>query len=209
MFTMKLDRSSKEPLFIQIYKHLKSMIDNEVLAPGDRLPSTRELSNYLELNRTTVYKVYEELWTDGYIESRQGGYTTIREKVRKQDRNQSIDENIIDWDQKLNPSLPEVFSNSSIYNTDHKNKNINFISLSPDPNHIPKDEFKKCFNEVVRENNTDIFQYGSKFGYKPLREFIAKQMKLHGISVDAKDILITNGAQNAIDLILKLFLKRG
>jgi len=55
----------------------------------------------------------------------------------------------------------------------------------------------------------DIYNLSDPQGYLPLREFISRRMQIHGITVSAEEILITNGTQNSIDLILKLLGKRG
>ncbi|MBA3030810.1 MAG: GntR family transcriptional regulator [Desulfobacteraceae bacterium] len=73
MLLIHLDRQSRTPLFRQIFEQLKSMIEENVLRPGDRLPSSRSLSEALGINRTSVTKAYEELWAMGYTGSRSGG----------------------------------------------------------------------------------------------------------------------------------------
>ena len=65
MLLINLDRNSNISLFKQIFEQIKSMIDDAVLKPGDRLPSSRRLSDNLGVNRTTVTKAYEELWGIG------------------------------------------------------------------------------------------------------------------------------------------------
>jgi len=62
-------------------------------------------------------------------------------------------------------------------------------------------------NETLRENDGDILLYGDSMGYKPLREFIAHQMQLNAVHVNSSEIIITNGAQNALELLLKLFIE--
>ncbi|MBU4001003.1 MAG: winged helix-turn-helix domain-containing protein [Proteobacteria bacterium] len=57
------------------------MIEENVLRPGDRLPSSRSLSEALGINRTTVTKAYEDLWAMGYTESRSGSYSMVRNRA--------------------------------------------------------------------------------------------------------------------------------
>ena len=64
-------------------------------------------------------------------------------------------------------------------------------------------------NHVLVSEGVDLLQYGSPLGYGPLREFIAEQMRLHSISISADEIMITIGAQNAIELLLKLLARPG
>jgi DNA-binding transcriptional MocR family regulator len=50
-----------------------------------------------------------------------------------------------------------------------------------------------------------LLSYGAYQGYEPLRQDIAHRLQIHGISATPDEILITNGAQQAIDLVLRLF----
>ena len=52
--TISLDGTSSVPLYEQIYKYIKSDIQNGGLPFQRRLPSTRKLAKYLQVSRTTV-----------------------------------------------------------------------------------------------------------------------------------------------------------
>ena len=60
-----LDRSQAIPLARQIQVHLERLITDGLLAPGVKLPATRELAQRLGVNRTTVTLAYEELVARG------------------------------------------------------------------------------------------------------------------------------------------------
>jgi 2-aminoadipate transaminase len=53
------------------------------------------------------------------------------------------------------------------------------------------------------------FQYGKSEGYEPLRELIAQRAKTKGMKLDASDLLITTGSQQAIDLITRVLVDPG
>ena len=59
------------------------------------------------------------------------------------------------------------------------------------------------------EDGADILLYGEVRGYRPLRDLIAARMATRGAAVDAADILITNGAQQGIDLAARVFVDPG
>ena len=67
--TINLHTASETPLYEQIYDHIKSDIQNGRLRYGEKLPSTRALSKHLEVSRSTVELAYEQLLSEGYIES--------------------------------------------------------------------------------------------------------------------------------------------
>jgi 2-aminoadipate transaminase len=89
----------------------------------------------------------------------------------------------------------------------------NIISLAgglPNPQFFPVEEFKKATNKALTKDGTKILQYSTTEGYRPLREFIANRYyEKKDISVDPEEILITNGAQQGIDLVGRVLLNEG
>ena len=60
-----LNPDTKEPLYEQIYSYIRSEIRKGQLLPGERLPSTRSLSAFLEVSRSTVDLAYGQLVSEG------------------------------------------------------------------------------------------------------------------------------------------------
>jgi GntR family transcriptional regulator len=69
---LRVDLASPEPLFEQIAFAVKDQVARGDLAPGDRLPSVRELAQELSINPNTVVRAYEALERDGVVNRRQG-----------------------------------------------------------------------------------------------------------------------------------------
>jgi 2-aminoadipate transaminase len=88
----------------------------------------------------------------------------------------------------------------------------NIISLAgglPAPELFPVDQYREAFDKVLREHGAQALQYSVTEGYAPLRELLAERLHGFGISCTADDILITNGSQQALDLISKIFINPG
>ena len=68
--TISLDLQSVTPLYEQIYQYVKEDIQSGRLACGVKLPSSRSLARYLEISRSTVELAYEQLLSEGYIETK-------------------------------------------------------------------------------------------------------------------------------------------
>jgi DNA-binding transcriptional MocR family regulator len=64
-------------------------------------------------------------------------------------------------------------------------------------------------NETLINEGMELLQYGDPLGYEPLRRYIASRMRQHGISVSAPEVMITKGAQNAFELLIRLLTKPG
>ena len=59
LYAWHVDRGTDTPLFRQVYVQIRSAILSRSLAPGTRLPSTRELSSHLRMSRSSVLSAYE------------------------------------------------------------------------------------------------------------------------------------------------------
>jgi 2-aminoadipate transaminase len=86
------------------------------------------------------------------------------------------------------------------------------ISLAgglPAPEVFPIEEFRRAFDKVLAENGAVALQYSASEGYSPLRSVLAERLNRAGTTCGAEDILITNGSQQALDLVGKVFLNPG
>jgi 2-aminoadipate transaminase len=86
------------------------------------------------------------------------------------------------------------------------------ISLAgglPAPELFPIDEYRRAFEWVLESDGALALQYGPSEGYRPLRTLLAERLSKVGIRCSPEDILITNGSQQALDLIGKMFLDPG
>jgi Transcriptional regulators containing a DNA-binding HTH domain and an aminotransferase domain (MocR family) and their eukaryotic orthologs len=86
---------------------------------------------------------------------------------------------------------------------------ISFAGGLPNPKSFPVEEIKEAVSEILSQNGDEILQYSTTEGYLPLREYIAERYSKNGLKVSAEEILITNGSQQGIDLISKVFLNKG
>lgn len=85
-----LDRDSPRPLHRQIREQLMASITSGTMHPGTRLPSSRLLAACLEVSRNTVLTAYEELASEGMIESRHGSGVYVRGMRSKPHKIESI-----------------------------------------------------------------------------------------------------------------------
>jgi 2-aminoadipate transaminase len=86
------------------------------------------------------------------------------------------------------------------------------ISLAgglPAPELFPIDEYRRAFEELLETQGAQALQYGPSEGYRPLRELIAQRMAQFGMPCSPDQILVTNGSQQALDLIGKVLLNPG
>jgi DNA-binding transcriptional MocR family regulator len=208
MIILKLDRKRRQPLHKQVFDQLRKMIDRNILAPGTRLPSTRTLAFKHGISRTTVLKAYEELWGRGYLESRPGSYTTVRAKTPCCTPVEMREKSLIDWNGSVSPASRTLYETVSRFpQSGYLKPSIEMLDMAAlDIDHriLPIEDFKRCLTTVVVED-TKIFNYGTAEGDMDLRESISARLNVHGIYCDPDEVLITNGSQQSLDLIVRFF----
>ena len=69
------------PLHRQLYEALRRAMLDGKLGPGERLPSSRDLAQDLELSRNTVVAAINQLSVEGYLVSRVGSGTYVNDSV--------------------------------------------------------------------------------------------------------------------------------
>ena len=92
---LRINPSGDLPIYRQIMRQIGDAIAGGKLAPGERLPSHRELSEQLVIAPLTVKKAYDELEKLGYIESQQGRGTFVAAtlpKVPRAERDARLDD---------------------------------------------------------------------------------------------------------------------
>ena len=87
---------------------------------------------------------------------------------------------------------------------------ISFAGGLPAPEVFPVEALARAHAEVFAAEGAQACQYSTTEGWLPLRDWIADRMRKRGISRAAPErVLITNGSQQGIDLVAKIFLEPG
>jgi 2-aminoadipate transaminase len=85
---------------------------------------------------------------------------------------------------------------------------ILFTGGTPSPEFLPIDHLREC-NQRAWDVTNETMYYGDTEGYPPLRERISRRMARRGVNVDPDNIMVTNGAQQGLDLISRTLLDPG
>jgi 2-aminoadipate transaminase len=86
---------------------------------------------------------------------------------------------------------------------------ISFAGGLPAPDVFPVEEFSEACQRVLRDKGASALQYGTTEGYLPLREMIVRHSSRYGIEINADNIMITSGSQQALDLLGKILINPG
>ena len=211
-----IDRDLQVPIYQQIVNFIRAGITSGGLAPGAKLPSSRQLAADLGVNRITAATAYAELEADGLIYSLQGSGTYVARpfvppiedaQTRPEPGGWPL------WQQALPPheNAPALHIMDEMIQTCAGDRaDMIFLHQGiPDPRLFPVDEFRKVLQAVIRRDGIEAFGYGDRAGYPPLRQTIAHILGQEGIPTRPEDILITSGAQQAIHLVIQALLHPG
>lgn len=211
---VNIDRKESQPLYRQLIDGIINLIDQGTLEAGESLPSTRTLAKILRVNRSTVTRAYEELQALGFLTSKQGSYHRVLK--RKKEVAYAADRvSAISWEKASTAdakAIHRIFLRYSPERSKHppsRKDMLNISELDLDPRLYPMTEFRRCVHHVLHDFGADSLQYGDHKGHPSLRRQIAKRLRLHGIAVSENEILITNGAQQAIDMIIRMMAGKG
>ncbi len=208
-----LNKNLPEPLHQQLYEQLRQTILNGRLTPGERIPSTRFLAKSLSISRFTVTTSYEQLLSEGYLETVKGRGTFVCQQIP----DNLIDSNPIEIIEKINP-LPIKLSKYGNTLANIKNVpriaepelQINFRYGTPALSEFPIKIWRRLLSHYCNANLNWLDYSTEPSGYQPLRKAIAHYLtRSRAVNCEPEQILITNGTQQALDLILRLLIEPG
>lgn len=193
MLWLNIDRSSGIPLIRQIYDELRTKILNKDLIAGEKLPSTRKLSQELKVSRNVILEAYEQLISEGYLESIEGSGTYVA-------KGSSLEKYINYY------TYEAKFINSREDEKSEAYDKIDFISGTPDLSLFPKVWWAKCLKEACLDAPLDSLNYTSSAGIYDLRISISKLLlRTKGIKCNPEQIIILSGSIEGF-LIISKFL---
>lgn len=205
---IKLEKKSNEPLYKQMYAHIKNMIIDGVLSVHLKLPSVRQFCSLLKINQVTVVTALKLLEKEGYIYSKPSSGFYVSPDWMCKDSEPKVS-HFIDIAAVDEIHLDAPFISSIHMDYGNQQPHINFASSSPSPDMFPIEDFKCVLNEVLERDKGLAFSYQESQGYEPLRHAIASMLSNNNISCTPEHIQIISGAQQGIDIAAKMLLSKG
>lgn len=174
-----LDTGEKRPLYEQIYQYVKDEIRSGRLKAGERLPSTRLLADNLKISRCTTQMAYEQLLSEGYIESVpcKGYYIA------------GIDELVL-LEREPEPGL--VFPQQK----EKKDPLVDFSPRGVDLERFPFNAWRKISKNTLVDDNKEMFAAGDPQGEYGLRAAVGNYLHTaRGVRARPEQIIIGAGSE--------------
>ncbi|QGZ56587.1 MocR-like pyridoxine biosynthesis transcription factor PdxR [Paraburkholderia acidiphila] len=217
--------SGRRDLAGQIYRQLRDSIVDGRLAGGTRLPSTRDLALQLGVSRKTTLDVFERLLAEGYLNSRRGSGTFVAETLERLPARErghpnaqiraataasravaaSVREaHATPWwraqAEALHGSLPRLDARLA----------CDFAGGITDKSRFPFDIWRRCINDALRVQARGHGMYREPAGEEKLRLAVSRYLAFNrAVESNWQDVIVTQGAQQALDLLARVTLAPG
>jgi len=207
---LNINLENEIPVYRQIAEGVRAALAAGDLSPGLRLPPTRDLARQLGVNRNTVVAAYELLATEGVVHSHTGRGTFLAEAASGESLPGAPAPGDDDWLTAFSSAVqgPALERLLSAYRLAISSEGISFASSQPANDLAPVKEFSSAMASVLAEMGASVLTYGPMAGSPRLRETIAAGMRGGGSRVTAGNVLITNGSQQALELVFRTLLDR-
>ena len=210
-FTLLLDPHSPVPCYQQIYAALRQKILTGQLAPRQRLPSTRALAQSLGVARATVTQSYDQLLSEGYLQTVVGSGTYVGDQLPETLLHAPGTEPVLSESppspvlSAYGQRLAEVAAGPSL----EPNTPISFRYGRPALDQVPLGIWRQLLSRHCRR--ADWLDYATDpMGYGPLRGAIAAYLtQARAVQCHPDQILITNGTQQGLSLATQLLVSPG
>lgn len=211
--TITLDDASPQPLYRQLYEGLRTAILEGRLRPGLQLPSSRHMAAEWSIARNTVIAAYEQLTAEGYLETTRGAGTHVASilpedllqvgKAHAWTRNSTPRKTL----SKRGEALASVKRGTPGYQgTQARPFQHGLASISEFPSLL----WSRLLARRARGPQTGMMGYELGQGLPALRDAIADYTgAARGTICKAEQVIVTSGAQAALDLATRMLIDPG
>ncbi|RDD63223.1 PLP-dependent aminotransferase family protein [Ferruginivarius sediminum] len=208
LVSLSLDAAGATPLHRQLYRQLREAMLAGRLAPGARLPSSRALARELGCARNTVLSAFDQLFAEGYLDGRSGSGTYV---------SRVLPEGLLP--KEASPAESEDAGRRVL---SHRGRTLAalfpvrgerpsaFEPGVPDTTLFPFELWRRLLTRPWRGDTGALTRHGDAGGYRPLRQAIADYLRgARGLDCDWRQVFVTSGAQQALDIVARLLLDPG
>lgn len=201
MIQLELTRSRRggDTLTEQIVAGIAALVDRRALRPGIAVPSVRRFAAQHGVSTFTVAEAYGRLTALGYLAARAGSGYTVAHRQASTEHSPSPR-----WE---TPALNAAWLLSDVF-ADHS------VPIKAGAGWLPGDWLNQeglhqAIRAAARVPAGQVSGYGHPYGFAPLREHIATRLAQYGMPMQAQQVVLTQGATQALDLVVRTLLRAG
>lgn len=185
-FACPIVKDNKKPIYLQLYEYIKGEITSGKIEPETKLPSIRQLADYLKISKTTIEATYHQLTVEGYIASKpKAGYFVNK-----------IDSNVLTSAPKAHTSKSE--NQKQVF----KMPEYDFRNDYIDQESFDFNLWRKYLNKALLTDNQRFLTYGSHQGEYELRLELAKYLhQSRGVVCRPEQIVVGSGVQTLLNIL--------
>lgn len=193
-------------LAAQIHRQLREAIHSGRLPGGTQLPPSRLLAEQLGVSRKTVSAAYDRLALDQLIVAKVGAGSFVAARAPRTSRHIGIEQLggraiAQQWQDLPTPMRHPAMQARSRYE---------FLGGATSARLFPQAEWRQCITHGLRRVAQARGYYAEPEGLPALREAIARHVGFsRGVDCTLDDIVVTGGAQQALDLVARVLIEPG
>ncbi len=215
-----IERQTNTPLKEQVRLAIAQRIRSGLLAPGQRLPSVRQLADQMKISLVTAVQAYRLLENDGLVESIQGKGTFVASPQGPNNPwinhnsngldlvHQKMPANPFDWQLTIKDYLPRA----SFWSQSAVRLPPGILDLATASIHhslLPLSLLNSSIQQSLREYSSSLGSYAPFQGDPEFLKVIVDYLKAQDLPFETHQLIVTNGTQQGIDLFARTFLGPG
>jgi GntR family transcriptional regulator / MocR family aminotransferase len=209
-----VDRKASNPLHRQIYDGFRAAILRGDLRPGQRIPSSRELTSELRVSRFPVLNAYSQLLAEGYFESRVGAGTFVSGSLPEQQFSEQLDSGQSSQKPPVPSGPRNVARRSLIYTAFHSGPLLRgwgaFGVHQPAFDQFPFQIWSSLVARHSRNPSASAIHHVDPRGSERFRIAIGDYLRTaRGVQCDPSQIMIVSGSQQALDITARVLVDPG
>jgi len=207
--SIKFDRTSNQPLYIQLSNQIIQLIKSQTLVPNTKLPGSRVLAEQLEVHRKTIIACYDDLLLQGWVETIPKKGTFVHRKLPELQQQKLANGETVG----LKVQSGFSFYRNSILPAKPANNEKGILYIDDgisDGRVAPINDLARTYRRIAAKKNViQHLSYGTTYGNDTLREVLVNYLnETRGLNITKENVLITRGSQMGIWLSAQLLLQK-
>jgi GntR family transcriptional regulator/MocR family aminotransferase len=211
--------SQSLPAFLAIARTIAEDARSGRLAPGTRLPGSRELATTLGVHRNTVIAAYRELSAEGFLSTELGRGTFIASSLPEVRPRRWLSRDAAGpklaprphfaFEARLSSPSPPSSGGATMPFAPIPKGTLALYGGVPDTRSLPREALARAYRRALRESPS-LLDYGDPRGEPRLRAVLAEMLRAaRGLPVTGDDVIVTRGSQMALALLGRALVRPG